>query len=248
MYSDLNDFLADLDKRGAAGARARAGQPRSRDRRGHRSRVQDRRAAARRCCSSSPTGFDMPVATQRLRLDRAHVPRARREVARRSGAGDRRADDAADARRASGRAEDAADGRPAARPDAEDGEGRAVPGGRRARRHARRAADPEVLARGRRPLHHVAAGVHEGSRDRHAQHRHLPHAGVRRPHDRHALAAAQGRRAAPPRRRAAGQAARGGRRARARSRCCRTARRRRCPKGSTSCCSAAFCRGAGSSW
>ena len=29
------------------------------------------------------------------------------------------------------------------------------------------------------PLHHVAAGVHEGSGDRHAQHRHLPHAGVR---------------------------------------------------------------------
>ena len=36
-----------------------------------------------------------------------------------------------------------------------------------------------------------------------AEHRHLSHAGVRRPHDRHALAAAQGRRAAPPRRRAA---------------------------------------------
>ena len=36
-----------------------------------------------------------------------------------------------------------------------------------------------------------------------AQHRHVPDAGVRRPHDRHALAAAQGRRAAPPRRGAA---------------------------------------------
>ena len=46
-----------------------------------------------------------------------------------------------------------------------------------------------------------------------AQHRHLSHAGVRRPHHRHALAAAQGRRAASPRRRAAGQAARGRRRA-----------------------------------
>ena len=51
------------------------------------------------------------------------------------------------------------------------------------RRHARRAADPEMLARRRRPVHHVSAGVHEGSGDRHAQHRHLPHAGVRRPHD-----------------------------------------------------------------
>ena len=61
------------------------------------------------------------------------------------------------------------------------------------------------------PLHHVSARVHEGSRDRRAQHRHLSHAGVRRPHDRHALAAAQGRRAALPRGRAARQAARGGR-------------------------------------
>ena len=49
-----------------------------------------------------------------------------------------------------------------------------------ARRLAGRDADPEVLARGRRALHHAAAGVHQGPRDRHAQHRHLPHAGVRR--------------------------------------------------------------------
>ena len=58
-----------------------------------------------------------------------------------------------------------------------------MPGGRRTRRHARRAADPEVLARRRRPLHHASARVHEGSGDRRAQHRHLSHAGVRRPHD-----------------------------------------------------------------
>ena len=67
------------------------------------------------------------------------------------------------------------------------------------------------------PFITLPAGLHEGSGDRHAQHRHLPHAGVRRPHDRHALAAAQGRRAAPPRRRAAGQAARGRRGARPRA-------------------------------
>ena len=66
-------------------------------------------------------------------------------------------------------------------------------------------------------LHHVSAGVHQGSRDRHAQHRHLSHAGVRRPHDRHALAAAQGRRAASPRRRAPRQAARSRRRAQRRA-------------------------------
>ena len=68
------------------------------------------------------------------------------------------------------------------------------------------------------PLHHAAAGVHARSGNRHAQHRHVPHAGVRPPHDRHALAAPQGRRAAPSRRRAAGQAARSGGRARRRSR------------------------------
>ena len=92
----------------------------------------------------------------------------------------------------------------------------AVPGGREEGRHARRDPDPEVLARGRRALHHAADGVHEGPRDRHAQHRHLPHAGVRRADDRDALAAAQGWRAALPHRRADGEAARGRRRARRR--------------------------------
>ena len=38
------------------------------------------------------------------------------------------------------------------RPDAEDGQGRAVPGSREEGRHARRAADPQVLARRRRPV------------------------------------------------------------------------------------------------
>ena len=67
MYSDLNDFLADLDKRQAARAHPRDGQPRSRDRRGHRSRLQDRRrrpgAAVRdsppaSTCRSPPTCSD----------------------------------------------------------------------------------------------------------------------------------------------------------------------------------------------
>ena len=75
-----------------------------------------------------------------------------------------------------------------------------------------------MLARGRRPLHHAAARVHEGSRDGRAQHRHVPHAGVRRALDRHALAAAQGRRAALPRRRAAEPADAGRGRARSGSR------------------------------
>ena len=159
----------------------------------------------------------MPVAANVFGSSRADVPRARRQDAGRSGERDRRADDAADAEGHARRAEDAAARQPAVRPDAEDGEGRAVPGSRQARRHARRAADSEVLARRRRPLHHAAARLHEGSRDRRAQHRHVPDAGVRRPHDRHALAAPQGRRAASSRRRAARQAARGGGRAQPRA-------------------------------
>ena len=92
----------------------------------------------------------------------------------------------------------------------------------------------KTLAGRRRAVHHAAARVHARSRNRHAQHRHLPHAGVRSPHDRHALAAPQRRRAAPSRRGTAGQAARSRRRARRRSRPAPTAPPRRCPKDSTS--------------
>ncbi len=49
------------------------------------------------------------------------------------------------------------------------------------------------------PFITLPARHHARSRDRHAQHRHLPHAGVRSAHDRHALAASQRRRAAPSR-------------------------------------------------
>ena len=91
--------------------------------------------------------------------------------------------------------------------------------------------------------HHASAGLHEGSGNRHAQHRHLSHAGVRRPHDRHALAAAQGRRAALPRSRSGWASASKWPSRSVRNRCCHTARPRRCPRASTSCCSAAFWRG-----
>ena len=82
---------------------------------------------------------------------------------------------------------------------------------------------------------------------RRAQHRHLPDAGVRRPHDR--ACTGSGTRAARsitawPSGWASGSRSRW---RSARSRCCRTARRRRCRKGSTSCCSAGFSRAAGSS-
>ena len=56
-----------------------------------------------------------------------------------------------------------------------------------------------VLAGGRRPLHHAAAGVFQESGYRQAQLRHVPHAGVRRAHHGHALADPQaGRRALSP--------------------------------------------------
>ena len=114
------------------------------------------------------------------------------------------------------RAEDAADGQPAARPDAEDRQRRAVPGSR-AEETARSTScpilkcwpddggryitlplvftkDPET---GMRNIGTYRMQVFDGRIDRHA------------------LAAAQGRRAALPRRRAAGQAAAGRRGARA---------------------------------
>ena len=141
---------------------------------------------------------------QRVRVARSHVPGAWRQDARRPRSGNQSAHDAADARRHHGRAEDAADGGPSSRSDAEDGQGCAVSGNRPARRNAGRPADSQVLARGRRTIHHVAARVHERSRNGHAKYRHVSHAGIRRPHNRHALAAAQRRRAALPGRRAAG--------------------------------------------
>jgi 4-hydroxy-3-polyprenylbenzoate decarboxylase len=125
MYSDLTDFLSDLDKRRLL---ARVPELVSPD--------LEIAAVTDRACKlpgggpallfEKPTGFDIATGDQPVRIERAHVPRARREDARRSRERDRRADDAADAPRHHGRAEDAADGRPAARPDAEDRQGRCV--------------------------------------------------------------------------------------------------------------------------
>ena len=61
---------------------------------------------------------------------------------------------------------------------------------------AGRSADPQVLAAGRRPVRHAAQRLHARPRHGRAQPRHVPDAGLRRPHHRHALAGAQGRRAA----------------------------------------------------
>ncbi len=203
MYPDLNDFLADLDKRRLL---ARVGEPVSPEL--EIAAVTDRacKAAGRRTCAAVRAAGRVrhPGGDQRVRIDRADVSGARREVARRSGGGDQRADDAAmpqgiiDALKMLPAVARLKDLMPKTVKDA------ACQEVVREHGHARRAANPEMLARRRRPVHHAAARLHEGSRDRHAQHRHLPDAGVRWPHDRHALAAAQGGRAASPRRRAPG--------------------------------------------
>ena len=54
---------------------------------------------------------------------------------------------------------------------------------------AARLSHPAMLAARWRPLHHAAVGHHQRSQDRQAQRRHLSHAGLRRAHHRHALAA-----------------------------------------------------------
>ena len=100
MYSDLNDFLADLDKRKLL---ARVAEPVSPD--------LEIAAVTDRACKSpgggpallfeKPTGFDMPVATNVYgsieRMCLALGVKTLDDLAQR----DRRADDAADARRAS---------------------------------------------------------------------------------------------------------------------------------------------------
>ena len=83
MYPDLTDFIADLDRRKLL---ARVSEPVSPD--------LEIAAVTDRACKSpgggpallfeQPTGFDMPVASERVRIDGAHVPGARREDARRS--------------------------------------------------------------------------------------------------------------------------------------------------------------------
>ncbi len=61
--------------------------------------------------------------------------------------------------------------------------------------YAARSADPEMLAEGWRALHHPAECPHARPGYRRAQCRHVSHAGLRRPHDRDALAGPQSRRA-----------------------------------------------------
>ena len=135
MYSDLNDFIADLERRKLL---ARVADPVSPD--------LEIAAVVDRACKSpgggpallfeKPAGFDIPVAANLYgsmeRMCLALGVKTLDDLAKEID----QPDDAADARGDHGRAEDAAHGRAAARSDAEDGEGRAVPGDRAARRHA----------------------------------------------------------------------------------------------------------------
>ncbi len=83
--------------------------------------------------------------------------------------------------------------------------------------------------------HHERPGLGQDQR------RHVPHAGLRPEHDRHALAEAQGRRGPGPRLRARGPAHGGGRRHRLRSGDGLLGDRARCRPACRSCCSPASC-------
>ena len=118
---------------------------------------------------------------------------ARRRAARRrrgQARGRARAAAAAGDRRQAARARQAQEPR---RRLAEDRlEGR-LPGDRARAARPRPAADHDLLAVRRRPLHHAALGDHEGSEDRRPQRGHVPAAQVRRDDDGPALADPQGR-------------------------------------------------------
>ena len=106
--------------------------------------------------------------------------------------------------RAPGRNDDAADagetlGRARRRPRTAEGRraaGRDRPGSRSRHvgRAARSPAGADVLARRRRAVRHLSAGLHEASREAGPQPRHVSDAGLRSRVDRHALADRQGRR------------------------------------------------------
>ena len=242
MYSDLNDFLAALDKRKLL---ARIAEPVSPDleiaavtdrvcevaRRRAGAAVREARPAS--TCRSPPIVFGS-MKRMCLALGVTTLDDLAREIDELI--------DAADARRACmdalkmlpmvGRLRDLM---PKTVKDAPCQE--VV----HAERHARRAADPQVLARGRRPLHHAAAGLHEGSRDRRCA-TSAPIACRCSTAARPACTGSGTRAARSTTASPSGSAS--GSRSRSRSapiRCCRTARPRRCPKGSTSCCSPAFC-------
>jgi 4-hydroxy-3-polyprenylbenzoate decarboxylase len=165
MYADLDDFLADLDARGLL---TRVGEPVSPD--------LEIAAVTDRACKmpgggpalvfEKPTGFDIPVASNVFgSLERMCLA-----------LGVKTLDDLAT------EIDDLMTPRmPAGIVDAL----KLLPTFSRLKdlmpktvKDARRVAGSHVLARGRRPVHHVAARVHQGSGNRRPEHRYLPHAGL----------------------------------------------------------------------
>ncbi len=156
--------------------------------------------------SKPPSGIRDPGSAVGSAFRRTFVLPARHQSVRHRKAGGTglwRASAAADSarRRARGDAASAdarkAVGRAGCRPGAIEGRHAQGAGGtHRGERHIgrgpRSAAGDHVLAGRRWAVHHTAAGLHDASRQAGPQPRHVPDAGVRRPHDGHALADRQG--------------------------------------------------------
>jgi len=161
MYSDLNDFLADLDTRKLLSRVSEPVRPRSRNRRRGRSRVQAA-GGGPALLFERPTGYDIPVAANTYGSNERMCLALGVKTLERSRERDRRAHDAADARPASwtalkmlpmvGRLRDLM---PKTVTDAPCHEIVTTTGTLDA------LADSEMLARGRWQVHHVSARLHE---------------------------------------------------------------------------------------
>ena len=239
-HRNLSSFLRALEDQGRPRPDPRARVAAPRDRRDRRPRGQGGRpgTAFRERRGLDPSGRDqrvrLPPADAAGPRDRlvAGVGRAARFLPRSEAAG-------RDPRQAQG----APEGRGAGERLSEDRPERTVPGGRRDGRRGGSgdAARPDLLAAGRRALHHAAARDHEGSGHRQDERRHVPDAGLRPRDDRHALAEAQGR-GRPGARLRARRAPDGSRRRdRLRSGDRLLRRSRRCPRASRSSCSPGSC-------
>ena len=146
-------------------------------------------------------GVDAPAPDQPVRHRAPHVPRARRRQAGRRRREARRRARHATAPRGRRKGQGPAQAEVGRGFAPEDGLQGRLPGDRPPgrRRRPRPAADPALLARRSRAVHHAPRRDHEGPEDRCPQRRHVPHAGRRQELDLHALADAQGRASGPAR-------------------------------------------------
>ena len=246
-WDGMGAFVRALERARGAGARPAPGRPAPRGRGDRRPRHEGRRPGAPLRERRRARRFPLLINAYGSR--RADVARARRRRPRGARARHRRA--RARARRpssarelAAARARSSPSSRTSRRAPSATG---AVPGrgahGRR--RRSRRPPDPHVLARGRRPVHHAAAGHHARPGDGRAQRRLLPHAEARP----RAARPCTGRCTRPARATSAAPGSWGcaGSKSPSRSAAIRrspTPRPRRCPTGSTSGCSRASCASA----